>query len=200
MDIKINEYIKSELAESIRIVNLMLSDNSFHLNIADIVQACVSCLNNGGKLIFAGNGGSAADAQHMAGEYVSKFAFDRPGLSAIAITVDSSIMTAIGNDYGYDQLFSRQLDAIANKGDIFFGYTTSGKSKNILSAFSAAKEKGVLTVGFTGNRGGDIKKMCDYLIEIPSSNTPKIQEGHLILGHIICGLVENEIFKNHEVI
>ena len=141
MDIKIEEYIKSELAEAIRIVNLMLFDNSFHLNIADIVEACVNCLNNGGKLIFAGNGGSAADAQHMAGEYVSKFAFDRPGLSAIAITVDSSIITAIGNDYGYEQLFSRQLEALANKGDIFFGYTTSGKSKNILSAFAAAKKR-----------------------------------------------------------
>lgn len=198
MDIKIEEYIKSELAEAIRIVNLMLFDNSFHLNIADIVEACVNCLNNGGKLIFAGNGGSAADAQHMAGEYVSKFAFDRPGLSAIAITVDSSIITAIGNDYGYEQLFSRQLEALANKGDIFFGYTTSGKSKNILSAFATAKKKGILTIGFTGNRGGDIKNMCDYLIEIPSSNTPKIQEGHLILGHIICGLIENKIFKNHK--
>ncbi len=127
---------------------------------------------------------------------MSRFAFDRPGLPAIALTTDSSILTAIGNDYGYEKLFARQVQAHGNKGDVFIGYSTSGKSPNILHAFEEARSLGLVCVGVTGNRGGPMRELCDYLLEVPSSDTPKIQEGHLVLGHILCGLVENAIFRS----
>jgi D-sedoheptulose 7-phosphate isomerase len=144
---------------------------------------------------LAGNGGSAADAQHIAGEFVSRFAFDRPGLPAVALTTDSSILTAIGNDYGYEKLFARQVQALGQKGDVFIAYSTSGKSPNILLALEEARSRGLVCVGLTGNRGGPMGEICHHLLEVPSSDTPKIQEGHLVLGHILCGLVENAIFK-----
>jgi D-sedoheptulose 7-phosphate isomerase len=143
---------------------------------------------------LAGNGGSAADAQHIAGELVSRFAFDRPGLPAVALTTDSSILTAIGNDYGFERLFERQIQANGNSGDVFIGYSTSGKSPNVLRAFEAARLAGIVTVGLTGNRGGPMLDLCDHLLAIPSDSTPKIQEGHLVVGHIICGLIENAMF------
>jgi D-sedoheptulose 7-phosphate isomerase len=152
-------------------------------------------LQQGGKILLAGNGGSAADAQHIAGEFVSRFAFDRPGLPAIALTTDTSIITAIGNDYGYEKLFARQVQANGNKGDVFIGYSTSGTSPNILRAFEEARKQGLVCIGLTGDRGGPMLELCDYLLEVPSNDTPKIQEGHLVLGHILCGLVENAIFK-----
>ena len=158
-------------------------------------EACIDCMKHGGKILLAGNGGSAADAQHIAGELVSRFAFDRPGLPAIALTTDSSILTAIGNDYGYEKLFSRQVQAHGNKGDVFIGYSTSGKSPNILCAFKEARSRGLVCIGLTGNRGGPMRELCNHLLEVPSNDTPKIQEGHLVLGHILCGLVENAIFK-----
>jgi D-sedoheptulose 7-phosphate isomerase len=152
-------------------------------------------MKQGGKLLLAGNGGSAADAQHIAGEFVSRFAFDRPGLPAVALTTDSSILTAIGNDYGYEKLFARQVQALGQKGDVFIAYSTSGKSPNILLALEEARSRGLVCVGLTGNRGGPMGEICHHLLEVPSSDTPKIQEGHLVLGHILCGLVENAIFK-----
>ena len=143
---------------------------------------------------MAGNGGSAADAQHIAGELVSRFAFDRPGLPAIALTTDTSILTAVGNDYGYEKLFSRQVQAHGRNGDVLIVYSTSGRSPNILHALDEARASGLICVGFTGNQGGPMLELCDYLLEVPSSETPKIQEGHLMLGHILCGLVENALF------
>ena len=190
-----NEYILSQFNESHRITSAMLHDEVLIKKIEEIARVLIKCLNNGGKILLAGNGGSAADAQHIAGEFVSRFAFDRPGLPAIALTTDSSILTAIGNDYGYELLFVRQIQALGNPGDVFVGYTTSGKSPNILRGFQEAKKRGLICVGLTGNRGGEITEICDHLIEIPSADTPKIQEGHLIVGHTICGLVENAIFK-----
>lgn len=190
-----NEYILSQFNESHRITSAMLQDEVLIKKTEEIARVLVNCLNNGGKILLAGNGGSAADAQHIAGEFVSRFAFDRPGLPAIALTTDSSILTAIGNDYGYELLFVRQIQALGNPGDVFIGYTTSGKSPNILRGFQEAKKRGLICVGLTGNRGGEITEICDHLIEIPSADTPKIQEGHLIVGHTICGLVENAIFK-----
>jgi D-sedoheptulose 7-phosphate isomerase len=154
-------------------------------------------MKQGGKILLAGNGGSAADAQHIAGEFVSRFAFDRPGLPAIALTTDSSILTAIGNDYGYEKLFARQVQALGQKGDVFIAYSTSGKSPNILFALQEARARGLVCVGLTGNLGGPMSEICDHLLEVPSPDTPKIQEGHLVLGHILCGLVENEIFKGN---
>jgi len=158
--------------------------------------ACIKSLREGGKILLAGNGGSAADAQHIAGEFVSRFAFDRPGLPAIALTTDTSILTAIGNDYGYEKLFARQVQALGQQGDVFIGYSTSGQSPNVLLALEEARLNGLICIGLTGNRGGPMRKLCDHLLEVPSADTPKIQEGHLVLGHILCGLVENAIFKS----
>jgi D-sedoheptulose 7-phosphate isomerase len=173
----------------------MLEDAALLTGLEGAAEACIASLQNGHRILLAGNGGSAADAQHIAGEFVSRFAFDRPGLSAIALTTDTSILTAIGNDYGYEKLFARQVQAHGSKGDVFIGYSTSGRSPNILRAFEEARRLGLECVGLTGNRGGPMRELCDYLLEVPSADTPKIQEGHLVLGHILCGLVENAIFK-----
>ena len=188
-------YMTAQFAEAQRVMTAMGTDIALNSALEAATKACIACLKNGGKILLAGNGGSAADAQHIAGEFVSRFAFDRPGLPAIALTVDTSILTAIGNDYGYEKLFTRQVQALGNEGDIFIGYSTSGKSPNIIGAFAEARAKGLVCIGLTGNRGGPMQDMCDYLLEVPSSDTPKIQEGHLVLGHILCGLVEQAIFK-----
>lgn len=188
-------YISAQIAEAQRVMSAMLADEALLAAVEAAAGACIGCLQHGGKLLLAGNGGSAADAQHIAGEFVSRFAFDRPGLPAIALTTDTSILTAIGNDYGYERLFARQVQAHGNKGDVFIGYSTSGKSPNILHAFEEARSRGLLCIGLTGNRGGPMRELCGHLLEVPSGITPKIQEGHLVLGHILCGLVENAIFK-----
>jgi len=190
-----NKYISNQISEAQRVMSAMLADAGLLATVESAAVACITCLKNDGKILLAGNGGSAADAQHIAGEFVSRFAFDRPGLPAMALTTDSSILTSIGNDYGFEKLFARQVQAHGNKGDVFMGYSTSGKSPNILRAFEEARSRGLLCIGLTGNQGGSMSELCDYLFEIPSSDTPKIQEGHLVLGHILCGLVENAIFK-----
>jgi D-sedoheptulose 7-phosphate isomerase len=189
------EYIRAQFNEARRVMSDMLNDNNLRDNLASAAQVCITCLQNGGKIMLAGNGGSAADAQHIAGELVSRFMFDRPGLPAIALTTDTSILTAIGNDYGFETLFARQVQAQGNEGDVFIGYSTSGRSPNILLALKEARKRGLVCIGLTGNKGGAIRDLCDHLLEIPSDDTPKIQEGHLVLGHILCGLVENTLFK-----
>jgi D-sedoheptulose 7-phosphate isomerase len=188
-------YIVEKLAEAQQIMSAMLADDCLQATLERAAAICIKCLRGGGKILLAGNGGSAADAQHVAGEFVSRFAFDRPGLPAIALTTDTSILTAIGNDYGFEKLFARQVQALGNKCDVFIGYSTSGKSPNILLALEEARRRGLVCVGLTGNRGGPMRDLCDVLLEVPSANTPKIQEGHLVLGHILCGLVEADIFK-----
>ena len=190
-----DRYISEQLAEAQRVMSAMHADQALSRNIEATAAACIKCIKHHGKILLAGNGGSAADAQHIAGEFVSRFAFDRPGLAAIALTTDTSILTAIGNDYGYTKLFSRQVQALGNRGDVLVAYSTSGKSPNILHALEEARNKGLVCVGFTGNRGGAMRDLCDYLLEVPSADTPKIQEGHLVIGHILCGLVENAMFK-----
>ena len=187
-------YIESQFLESQKIVQAMLNDQVLLNTLSKIAEICVKSLQNEGKILLAGNGGSAADAQHIAGELVSRFAFDRPGLAAVALTTDTSILTAIGNDYGYEKLFARQIQALGSPKDVFIGYSTSGRSPNILKAFEEAKQKGLICVGLTGNKGGSMHELCDFVLAVPSSDTPKIQEGHLILGHTLCGLIENEIF------
>jgi D-sedoheptulose 7-phosphate isomerase len=189
------EYICRQIEEAQRIMSAMLADETIISTLEEAAEACTNAMKNGRKVLLAGNGGSAADAQHIAAEFVSRFAFDRPGLPAIALTTDTSIITAIGNDYGYETLFARQIQAHGNKGDIFIGYSTSGKSPNILRAFEEAKNKGLIRIGMTGNGGGPMMELCDYLLQVPSTDTPKIQEGHLVLGHILCGLVENTLFE-----
>jgi len=190
-----HHYIHQQIAQAQQVMQAMLADTALQETLGQAAIACIQSLNNGGKILLAGNGGSAADAQHIAGEFVSRFAFDRPGLPAIALTTDTSILTAIGNDYGYEKLFARQVQALGNQGDIFIGYSTSGKSPNILMALQEARAKGLVCIGLTGNRGGPMHDLCDYTLAVPNADTLKIQEGHLVLGHILCGQVENAIFK-----
>ena len=189
------DYITGQIQETQRVLFAILGDHMLLARVEAAAESCIAALDNSGKILLAGNGGSAADAQHIAGEFVSRFAFDRPGLPAIALTTDTSILTAISNDYGYDMLFARQVQAHAQKGDIFIGYSTSGKSPNVISALQEAKTRGVVCIGMTGNRGGPMQELCDHYLDVPSADTPKIQEGHAVLGHIICGLVERALFK-----
>ncbi len=189
-----NDYVATMLAESKRVIAAVHDDAALRAAVLRAAQACVASLRAGGKVLFAGNGGSAADAQHMAGEFVSRFMYDRPGLAAVALTTDTSILTAIGNDYGYEKLFERQVQALGRRGDVLVAYSTSGSSPNILRALEAARSAGVVTVGFTGNRGGPMVGLSDILLAVPSSETPRIQEGHLVLGHVLCGLVERAMF------
>ncbi len=189
-----SSYIAGQLAQATSVLNALVSDRLLIERLNQASEACTECLKLGRKVLLAGNGGSAADAQHIAGEFVSRFAFDRPGLPSIALTTDTSILTAIGNDYGYDRLFARQIQAHAAAGDVFIAYSTSGTSPNILAALEEAKSRGVVTIGMTGNRKGLMVDMCDIALEVPSDDTPRIQEGHAILGHIICGFVEEQIF------
>ena len=160
----------------------------------EAAKACIDSLRRGGKILLAGNGGSAANAQHMAAELMGRFAFDRPGLPAIALTTDSSVLTAIANDYGFEYVFSRQVQAHGEKGDVFIGFSTSGKSPNILRAFEEARACGLVCIGFTGN-SGPMRELCDFLLEVPSNEIPKIQEGHLALSHKMCSLIESVLFK-----
>jgi len=164
--------------------------------IAAMAQAIVSSLETGGSLLAFGNGGSAADAQHIAAELSGRFERDRPALSAEALTVNSSALTAIGNDFGFDEIFSRQLEGRARSGDIALGISTSGNSPNVLKAFEAARERGVVTLGMTGHGGGKMAStgLCDHLFMVPSSNTARIQECHILAGHLICAWVENAMF------
>jgi D-sedoheptulose 7-phosphate isomerase len=191
----VKDYIYTQIAEAHHLMSAMLEDEKLVSAVAAAAEACISCIQRGGKLLLAGNGGSAADAQHMAGEFVSRFAFDRPGLAAVALTTDTSILTAIGNDYGYEKLFARQVQALGRPGDVLIAYSTSGASPNIINALTEARTGKMVCICFTGNRRGPVRNLCDHLLEVPSGDTPKIQEGHLVLGHILCGLVEKALFK-----
>ncbi|MEQ1765998.1 MAG: D-sedoheptulose 7-phosphate isomerase [Methylotenera sp.] len=187
-------FINNEIDKAISVFSNIRTNEDILAKAEVCVGEICAALNNGNKILLAGNGGSAADAQHIAGEFVSRFNYDRPGLAAFALTVDTSILTAIGNDYGYEMLFARQIQATSRPGDIFWAYSTSGKSPNIITAMRTAKQLGLKVIGFTGKNGWSQPDLCDFSIEIPSTETPKIQEGHLLLGHIICGLVELRMF------
>lgn len=190
----LNLYIDRQINESIEVKKKLLENIEIMKLIKKVSLKCVEVYKNGNKTLIAGNGGSAADAQHIAGEFVSRFYFDRPGLASIALTTDTSIITAIGNDYGYEKLFSRQVQANGVKGDIFIGISTSGNSANVIEALKECKEKGIITVGLTGEKGGKMSEMCDYCIRVPSNETPRVQEAHILIGHIICAVVEEAIF------
>jgi D-sedoheptulose 7-phosphate isomerase len=187
-------YITSKIQETQRVMSSMLADDALLTRVEAAAKACIHALKNGHKVMLAGNGGSAADAQHIAGELANRFEFDRPGLPAIALTTDTSILTAIGNDYGYEKLFARQIQTHAQKGDVFIAYSTSGQSGNVIAAMQEAKSRGVVVIAMTGNRGGPMKDLCEHYLDVPSADTPNIQEGHAVLGHILCGLVERSIF------
>ncbi len=186
--------IREQLRETARNVDAMASDDALVHEIAKVATACVTALRSGRKVLFAGNGGSAADAQHLAAELVSRFAYDRPGLPAFALTTDTSVLTAIGNDYGYERLFARQIEAVGVAGDVFFGISTSGRSPNVLHALDVARTRRLVTVGLTGRSGGEMASRCDHLLRVPSDATPRIQEGHIAIGHVVCQLIEAELF------
>jgi D-sedoheptulose 7-phosphate isomerase len=190
----LQNYIKSEIEKTRETHQKILDNSALLAEIEKITAACVKSLNNGGKILFAGNGGSAADSQHLAAELVSRLCYNRPGLAGIALTTDTSGLTAIGNDYGFEHLFSRQVEALGRAGDIFIGISTSGRSPNILRALKEANTMQLITVGFTGEFGSEMASLCDYIIQVPSKETPKIQESHILLGHIICALIEETIY------
>ena len=191
------DFINEYLSKSINIKKTLLGNNEELKKISDVADHLVSIFNSNGKVMIAGNGGSAADSQHIAAEFVSRFYFDRPGIPAIALTTDTSMLTAIGNDYGFENLFSRQVQAQGKKGDMFIGISTSGNSKNILNATKTAKDLGILTVSLCGNTG-KLKEVSDISIEVPSASTPFIQECHICIGHIICAIVEEKLFKEYK--
>ena len=186
--------ISAELDKAVRNMQALAADAAMQAQLEQAVALCVDALRAGRKLLFAGNGGSAADAQHWAGELVSRFYYDRPGLAAIALTTDSSILTAIGNDYGYDYTFARQIEALGQAGDVFIAISTSGNSPNILRAADAARARGIRVIGFTGESGGKLAPLADLCFRMPSSETPRIQEGHELIGHMLCALVEAEMY------
>ncbi len=194
MEDRMSDFVRSEFDKSLRNFQRMAEDAALHAQIRQAVELCLDALRSGRKILFAGNGGSAADAQHWAGELVSRFYYDRPGLPAIALTTDTSALTAIGNDYGYDYVFARQVEALGQAGDVLFAISTSGRSKNILRAAYAAKSRQMRVIGFTGAKGGDLAAECDVCFRIPSDETPRIQEGHEFLGHLICALIESGMF------
>jgi D-sedoheptulose 7-phosphate isomerase len=194
MDNRRLQNIADQLREGARNLDVMASDVELVGLIGTVASACVAALGNGRKVLFAGNGGSAADAQHLAAELVSRFAYDRPGLPSFALTTDTSVLTAIGNDYGYEYLFARQLEAVGTAGDVFFGISTSGRSPNVLKALDAARAKGLVAVGMTGRAAGQMPGRCDYLLRVPSDSTPRIQEGHIAIGHAICQIIEAQLF------
>jgi len=186
--------IAAELDKAVRNMQALAADAALQAQLEQAARLCVDALRDGRKLLFAGNGGSAADAQHWAGELVSRFYYDRPGLPAIALTTDSSILTAIGNDYGYDYTFARQVEALGQAGDVLVAISTSGNSPNILRAAEAARARGVHVVGFTGESGGKLAPLCGICFRMPSSETPRIQEGHELAGHLLCALIESEMY------
>jgi D-sedoheptulose 7-phosphate isomerase len=172
-----------------------IDDPAFSDTIRDIVEITAQALENGRKLLLAGNGGSAADAQHIAGEFLSRLNFDRAPAAAIALTTDTSVLTAIGNDYGYEMVFERQIRGLGCPGDVFFAISTAGRSPNILRAINAARGKQIAVVGFTGRTGGEMASRCDFCLRVPAESTQLIQQIHIVAGHIICGLVEQRLFS-----
>jgi D-sedoheptulose 7-phosphate isomerase len=191
------EIAAAHLRRSLDVLARAAADAEFNSAVLAIAQAVEKSLRAGGKLMLAGNGGSAADAQHIAGEFLSRFRFDRHPLPAIALTTDSSVLTAVGNDYGYEQLFERQLRGLGRRGDVFIAISTSGKSPNVLAALRAAREIGVTTVGFTGTAPGAaaMLPLCHHVLAAPSDDTPLIQQIHITAAHAICEIVERNIFK-----
>lgn len=186
--------IRNIIKESIGVKELILSDEKLILNIEKAAQIIVDCYRNEGKVLFCGNGGSAADAQHLAAELSGRFYYDRPALEAEALHVNTSYLTAVGNDYSFDQIYSRILSASGKTGDVLVGISTSGNSKNVLEAQKVAKQKGMKIISLTGESGGEMKNSTNCLINVPSKLTPRIQESHILIGHIICQIVEEELF------
>ena len=189
--------IREQIVASIAVKQALLADESLLGKIEKLAADCVQCLKAGGKVVFAGNGGSFADAQHLSAEFVSRFMFDRAPLASLVLGANNSAISAIGNDYGYAQVFARELQGVASPDDVFIPITTSGNSPNILVAVEQARKQGLTTVAFTGEGGGKLAPLCDCLC-VPSRETARIQECHILIGHIVCGLVEQQYFKEEK--
>ena len=183
------DVIKNEINEHIRVANLL---HSLTEAIIKSAQLCIDSLKNDGKILLFGNGGSAADAQHIAAELVGRYKIERKGLRAIALTTDTSVITSIGNDFGYNHIFDRQVEALAKKGDVAIGISTSGKSDNVISALKLASKLNCITIGFSGQDGGEMNDICNINLVVPSEDTPRIQEMHIVIGHTICHLIDQE--------
>ncbi len=194
MERVMEDSIRAQIADSILVKTRMLDDGALIGLVKRVAQECIEALRRGNRILFAGNGGSAADAQHLAAELVSRFAFDRPGLAGIALTTDTSILTAVGNDYGYEKVFARQVEAHGRPGDVLLSLSTSGNSPNILEALEAARFRDIRTVGLTGADGGRMRALCDFCVRVPAQETARIQECHIVLGHVLCGLMEEAMF------
>ena len=190
------EKIKNIITQSIKVKQEILANDEFLKIIESISNTIVDSLKNGNRIYFCGNGGSAADAQHLAAELSGRFYSDRHALKAEALHCNTSYLTAVANDYDFNMIYARLIEGIGDPGDVLIGLSTSGNSENIFRAFEIAKKKEMITIGFTGASGGRIKPICDYLINIPSIDTPRIQESHILIGHIICQLVEENFFQN----
>ena len=188
------DLVNCQIADSIRVKQQVLYSPDLCARIMKAAEVVADAYRKGHKALVAGNGGSAADAQHIVGELVSKFYFDRPAIDAVALNTNTSVLTAIGNDLGYEVIFSRQIEAIGHEGDVFIGISTSGNSANIVRAMQVCRERGIFSIGLTGKGGGALKELCDLCIEVPSNETPRIQEVHIMIGHIICCLVEETLF------
>jgi D-sedoheptulose 7-phosphate isomerase len=188
-------YVDSYFDHSVAVLQAASEDEAFKQAVVDIGARIADSLRAGGKALFAGNGGSAGDAQHIAGEFVSRLNFDRAPLAGLALTTDTSVLTAIGNDYGYADVFSRQIAGLGRPGDVFVAITTSGNSENILKAVHVARANGITVIGLTGRQGGKLASACDICLHVPSDSTPLIQQVHIVAAHLICGLVENAMFS-----
>ena len=192
MKSRINSCIKSSVENYTRVLN----DKNLQANIEKIIGLSIKAFKDDKKILFCGNGGSASDAQHISAELSGRFYTNRPPLYAEALHVNSSYMTAVANDFGYDETYARMLEACGREGDILVGISTSGNSLNVVKALKKANELGLTTIGFTGSRGGEMNSICDIMIKVPSDDTPRIQEVHILVGHIICQLIEEEMFPN----
>ena len=192
-----DNFVQAYLTESVTALGAFQADPGFQQTMEAMSDAIVEALRAGKKLLIAGNGGSAGDAQHIAGEFISRLMYDRAPLAAIALTVDSSVMTATGNDYGYEYVFERQVLGLGREGDVFLGISTSGKSPNVIRAFDAARERGLVSIGFCGANGGPMRDLCSLLLEAPSDKTAIIQQIHIVAAHIVCALVERAMFPRN---
>ncbi|MGB3298420.1 MAG: D-sedoheptulose 7-phosphate isomerase [Phormidesmis sp.] len=193
----IKQLVDEQIAESVLVKQALASSPEVITAIQEAAQKCVAVYQRGNKILIAGNGGSAADAQHMAAELSGRFNFDRPGIPAIALTANSSAVTAIANDYGYEKVFSRQTEAYGQAGDLFIGISTSGNSKNILAAIAQCQAQNMETIGLTGSTGGQMAQACDVCIQIPSQSTPRVQECHILVVHLLCAAVEEVLFGEY---
>jgi D-sedoheptulose 7-phosphate isomerase len=195
-----SNYLKQEITRSMQVLQAMLDDSALSETVGQLANACTKSIASGGKVMFCGNGGSAGDSQHLAAELVGKLVFDRPAMAGLALTVDSSALTAVGNDFGYEYVFSRQVEGLGRAGDVLVGISTSGRSKNVVKAMEVARQRGIVTVAMTGAVRGPMAELADFWLPIPATETQKIQEGQMVIGHIFCALIEEAIHGKRKTV